>query len=190
MNQSTTESTPREWLRNAFVICVWGLWLPFSGAWWLLRRIPALPKNLLDAAHARSLRPSRLLWGIPCLVLAVVLVQLAPLVYGRFAILDEAQNQAKTSYGRESGELVGALRMEAFRLGFTDIIHQDGVFSIESGRDEDGESLCIVDIQIRQKLKLLGCIPMDFSVRKRVSSVVTQIDFKEKRRKAREFIVE
>jgi len=190
MDQSTTESTPRDWLRNAFVLCVWGIWLPFSGAWWLLKQIALLPRKGLDAAHARSWKPARLVWGIPCLALVIVLFQLLHLVYGRFALVDEARNQAKTSYGRDPGELVGSLRAEAFRLGFTDVIHQDEAFAIESDRDSDGDPICVVDIRLKQNVKLLGLISISYPVRKRVSSVVTQIDFKEKRRKAREIILE
>jgi len=168
----------REALRSLVVLCVWAIWLPFSG----LRALLRLVAEFLHA-HSRWLR--RALWAGPAAVLLVAVFQVGPLVYGRFALLSEARHQARTSLGRDSGELVGALRQTAFDLGFKDVIDQAEAFSVESDSDTDGESLCVVNIQLGQRVRLLGCLPFVFHVRKKVASPITPTDFKKKRQEER-----
>jgi hypothetical protein len=170
--------TPGVVLRTLAVLCVWAIWLPLSGARALLR----LATEFLNA-HYRWIR--RALWAVPGTILLVGMIQLVPLVYGRFALLNEADHQARTSAGREPAELDWALRRSAFRHGFKDVIHQEAAFSIESDTDSEGEPLCVVNISVEQKLNLLGCCPLVFHVRKRVVSPVTPTDFKRKKQEER-----
>ena len=165
---------PRQVLRNLLVLCFWAIWLPITGA----RALARLVHEFLDT-HIAGRRKA--LWLIPGGLGLVVLIQMGPLVYGRFALINEARHQARTSFNREPQQLEWALRLSAFRHGFKDVIHQEEAFSIESGTDDDGGALCVINIQLEQNLKLLGCLPMVFHVRQRVSAPITAVDFRKKR---------
>jgi hypothetical protein len=171
MNGSAEQAVPFQILRVLVVLLVWGIWLLFSGVWSAL----VWAWELLCSRWSRRI----LFAGIGAGVLGCV-IQLAPLLYGRFALLHAVAHQARTSQGKETDDIVMILRRTAFENGFKDVIHQDSAFTVEHSSDDDGTSLCAITVDLEQKVHLLTKIPISFRVKKRVVSVVIPADLKPK----------
>lgn len=159
----------REVVRTVAVLLVWGVWLLAMG----LRSV-----LLWLWEGLRSAWPRRLLWAGLLILLLDVGIQLLPLVYGRFALLDEAAFQARTCSGRDPAQIVATLRRAAFQNGFTDVIHQDAAITVDYLSEEDGGASCAITVSLEQKVPLLVQVPLTFRVNKRVQERILPMEFK------------
>jgi hypothetical protein len=171
MSGSAEQGVSFQILRVLVVLLIWGVWLLLAGLWSIL----AWVWGFLCSRWSRRI----FLAGMGAGILGCV-IQLAPLVYGRFALLNDVAHQARTSQGRETNDIVLALRRTAFENGFEDVIYQDSAFLVEHSSDDDGIPLCTITVNLEQKVNLLKRVPISFRVKKRVVAIVVPADFKPK----------
>lgn len=150
------------WLRagrNLVALLAWGVWLPWHwggqvcrGAWRFFRA-----------------RRWRQVAGVLTLgLLGGAAYTGVPLLYGRHALVLEAEYLASTSLGRDREAMVRRLTREAFRLGFTDVITQPRAVVITDAMSPEGYPLCIITIELRHHLPLPGSRSLPVPIRARV----------------------
>ena len=117
-----------------------------------------------------------LLWAGLLVLLLDAGIRVAPLVYGRFALLDEVAFQARTCSGRDPAQLVAALRRAAYLNGFTDILRQPEAITVELQAEEDGGTSCVITVALEQRIHPLARLPLTIRVHKRVQERVPSAD--------------
>ena len=152
-----------EAVRVVFILVVWAIWLPCCG----LTRALALAWRYLYSKRWR--------W-ITSLVISCLLIlagfKFVPLFYGRFALVYEASFLARTSVGRSSEEIRSMLVHKAFQLGYTSVMDQEDAFTIENTSSDDGVPLCMVSIDLHQRVNIIGPISIPFRIQTQVIKAV------------------
>jgi hypothetical protein len=150
-------------VRVFLILIIWAIWIPCRG---LIRAV---------GWSWRYLCSKRWRWMTSLVVSGFLLlagIKFVPLLYGRFALIYEASFLARTSIGRSSEEIRSLLVHRAFQLGYTNVLDQDEAFTIENTSSDDGTPLCVVSINLRQRVNILGFVSMPFRIQTQVTNVV------------------
>lgn len=134
---------------------------------WLLKGFRALAKRLPGGlAAARSLRLGRALTLAVLAALLLTAGRVLPLVYGRFALAQEAATAAQQVTVLGEATVLARLQRKAFALGFTEAASAD-CFRLEYRR-EDGVELCAVSYDFIHSVDCYGVAKVPLRVQGQV----------------------
>lgn len=126
------------------VLLVWALFLLAMALWELV---------CWFRGYAGRRRGRRLAFLLLLLATSTLAWKLAPVLWARFVLLDQAAFAARRSEGLEPTQIEARLRTEALRLGLSDLQQQDGAIEVEK-IEEEGTQRCQVRLQFTQKVRL------------------------------------